>query len=101
MDFVFQKEEFRRGRVHSAKRGCAAGPPGLKVCIDLDPGLLRQMGYGLRDWTRADLTAHFGAMGMTETTAEACIGLLPEILTRLLGLAERINALAAVADQSA
>jgi hypothetical protein len=113
----------QKGRPNILEFGWAAGPPGSRLYVDLDPGLLRQMDYGLKDWMHADLIEHFDAQGprdfvpvirnlsyehlwdghgvsgtvcwdfMTESTAEAYIDLLPEILRRLVALAERINAL--------
>ncbi|HKD21424.1 MAG TPA: hypothetical protein VKB71_05400 [Rhizomicrobium sp.] len=97
------------------------------LVVSFDPGLLRQMDFGFRDWLRPELAAPFGPLGprdfipvmgwlaydhlwhgagtnnpvcwdlVTEENLDEAADVLVEALERLTALARRVNALAAAA----
>jgi hypothetical protein len=95
-----------------------------RLLISFDPGLIRQLDFGFRDWLRADLAKHFEPQTprdfipiilslsydhlwdgrgtnnpvcwdlIAEQELDDVLGLLVEVLDRLAALAGRINGLA-------
>jgi hypothetical protein len=99
-----------------------------RLIVNFDPGLMRQMDFGVREWLRPDLSKHFELQNrwefipvigwlaydhlwegagtnnpvcwdlVSESNLDETGRLLVEVLQRLTQLAARINSLAATAS---